>query len=253
MTDLPDGATWYPAPTIPDPANANATADARPALALVLPGGGYHGHAAHEGEGYARWLNAIGIPAVVFEYPVVPHRYPDAVVATRALVRSLRAGAHPGLPSDPRILLVGSSAGGHLAALVSSAPTPGERAVSDVDDRPDLALLCYPVISMTDHQHRGSADNLLGKGATVWAQGALDTELMVDAATPPTFLWHTAEDPAVHVTHSLLYGQALARRAVPFELHVFERGAHGIGLAEGTGTAAAWPGVAEAWLRDRGW
>ena len=247
MTDLPDGVDWYPAP------RQRPDDDGDRPIALVLPGGGYQAHAPHEGEGYARWLNTMGIDAVVFAYPIAPHRHPDAVVATRTLVRDLRAGRAPGLPSAARVLLVGSSAGGHLAALVSNAPTPDERAVSEVDDRPDLTLLCYPVVSMTDHQHRGSADNLLGAGATVWAQGALDAEVMVDAATPPTFLWHTAEDPSVHVTHSLRYAQALARHAVPFELHVFERGAHGIGLAEGAGTAAAWPGAAERWLRERGW
>lgn len=252
MVDLPEGVDWYPAADAGSGAEHGGRAG-RPALAVVLPGGGYGMHAPHEGEGYTRWLNGIGIDAVVFAYPLAPHRHPDAVVATRALVRDLRTDRWAGLPSDPRIVVIGSSAGGHLAALVSNAPTPAERAVSDVDDRPDLTVLCYPVTSMTDHPHVGSTDNLLGPGASVRERSVVDADLLVDDRTPPTFLWHTAEDEHVPVTHSLSYAHALARHGVPFELHVFERGVHGIGLAGGLGPAEAWSTLATTWLRDRGW
>lgn len=230
-------------------------------MAIVLPGGGYSMHAPHEGVGYVPWLHESGIGGVVLEYPLTPHRHPEPVLAARALLRDVRSGTIEGLPADPRVVAVGSSAGGHLAALLASAPTAAEtdaseatadRADSQADVRPDAVVLCYPVISMTEQPHRGSVDALLGADSSIWDRATVDADLLVDARTPPTFLWHTADDGGVHVSHSLDYTRALARRRIPVELHVFERGEHGAGLAHGVGPVEAWSGLAARWLADRG-
>lgn len=221
-------------------------------LVLVLPGGGYTHHAPHEAEPVAEWLNEAGLNAVVFRYPVAPHRHPEPVVATRSLLTALRRGEH-GAFDPSRIAVLGFSAGGHLAATLSSAPTAAERAAHDVDARPDLAILCYPVVSMTDLVHRGSVDALLGPDASIAARAALDADALVDARTPPTFLWHTAADEAVPATHALAYTRALVRHGVPADLHVFAEGAHGKGLAHGLGPLEGWTRLAEEWIREQGW
>ncbi|WP_144762763.1 alpha/beta hydrolase [Curtobacterium sp. 9128] len=246
MTQLPAGATWHPAPS------SFTAADGRPTIALVLPGGGYSMHAPHEGVGYLPWLHGAGIGAVVFAYPIAPHRHPEPVVATRALLSAMRSGTVDGLPRDARIVVVGSSAGGHLATLLASAPTPAEQDAGGDTDRPDAVVLCYPVTSMTEQPHRGSVDALLGGESSIWTRATVDAYLLVDGMTPPTFLWHTADDGGVHVAHSLDYARALSRRRIPFELHVFECGEHGAGLATGVGPVEAWSDLATRWLEDRG-
>ncbi|MGK9219152.1 MULTISPECIES: alpha/beta hydrolase [unclassified Microbacterium] len=232
------------------PARAEAP-ESRP-LMLVLPGGGYAHHAPHEAEPVAAWLNDAGLNAVVFRYPVAPQRHPEPIVATRSLLAALRRGEH-GAFDVSRIGVLGFSAGGHLAATLSSAPTAAERAAHDIDARPDLAILCYPVISMTDLVHRGSVDALLGLDAPVAARAALDADALVDERTPPTFLWHTAADEAVPVTHALAYTRALVRHGVPADLHVFAEGAHGKGLATGLGPLEGWTRLAVDWIREQGW
>lgn len=204
---------------------------------IVLPGGGYRRHAPHEGEPVAEWLRGLGLAASVFTYPVKT-RHPgvqDAVVAELQRVRDAGAG---------RVGLLGFSAGGHAAAI--AAPFA------------DLVILGYPVVSMLLDTHKGSRDNLLGPDPTTAERAATSVDLLVGtpewrASTPPIFIWHTAEDAAVPVQHSYLLGMALAAAGVPHELHVFPHGAHGLGLAEGSGAAARWTSLCEDWLRAEGW
>lgn len=228
------------------------------AVFMVLPGGGYHRQADHEGAPVARWLNSLGLNAVVVHYAVAPGDavdalHPASLSDAREVLRWLRSGGS-GLTVDAtRIGVLGFSAGGHLAATLST----GALAAPDAD-RPDLAVLGYPVISLVSNCHQGSVQALLGPDAPWALRRSLSAELAVDAGTPPTFLWHTADDGAVPVENSLSYSSALARHAVAFELHVFPHGEHGLGLANPTsGTAphpaSAWTGRCEAWLAAHGW
>lgn len=225
---------------------------------IVLPGGGYRRRADHEGAPVALWLNSLGLNAVVLHYAVAPEQsaaalHPAPLNDARDTLHWLRSG-NSGLAVDTtRIGVLGFSAGGHLAATLSTgAGAPPEA------DRPELAILAYPVISLVSNCHQGSVDALLGPDAPWDLRRALSAELAADAGTPPTFLWHTADDGAVPVENSLDYASALARNSVAFELHVFPHGEHGLGLAmndpgEGAHPAAAWTRRCAAWLAGHGW
>lgn len=202
---------------------------------IVLPGGGYHRHAPHEGEPVAEWLRGLGLAASVFAYPVKT-RHPAVLDAVRAEVRRVRdAGAG-------RVALVGFSAGGHAAGHAALA-----------GDDVDLAILGYPVVSMLLETHKGSRENLLGAAATPAERAETSLDLLVTASAPPFFVWHTADDAVVPVQHSYLLGMALAANSVRHELHVFPSGKHGLGLAEGSGLPARWTSLCEDWLRQEGW
>ncbi|TQS93205.1 alpha/beta hydrolase [Arthrobacter sp. TS-15] len=225
---------------------------AAPAV-LVLPGGGYAKTADHEAEPVAEWLASLGIHAFVLRYPVAPHRHPVPLAAAKQAMIWIRNGGH-GLKVDPsRVGVLGFSAGGHLAAALSVQVPAGDPALDIRESVPDLSILCYPVISFVDSVHQGSVDNLAGEGAGPEILRQLSAELHVTPATPPAFLWHTADDESVPVSHSLAYAGALNRAGVATELHVFPNGIHGIGLAAGTPGADQWTGLCAAWLRRMGW
>jgi acetyl esterase/lipase len=210
---------------------------------IVLPGGGYHDHAPHEGEPIAAWLRSLGegdLDASVFEYPVLT-RHPGPLDAVRAEVRRVRdAGAE-------RVGIIGFSAGGHAAGMAALAPG------ATAQERVDLVILGYPVVSMLLPTHQGSRENLIGLEAGDALRAATSLDQLVTTSTPPFFVSHTAEDEAVPVQHSYLLGMALSAADVPHELHVFERGRHGLELAVGAGTAESWTGLCEDWLRAQGW
>jgi dipeptidyl aminopeptidase/acylaminoacyl peptidase len=117
-----------------------------------------------------------------------------------------------------------------------------------VSSRPDAAVLCYPVINFVDCPHTGSRDNLLGDDRTRESEAALSTDYRVDSSTPPTFLWHTADDAVVSVEHSLRFASALSRNAIPFALHVYPHGHHGLGLAPEDPDVATWAAHAATFL-----
>jgi acetyl esterase/lipase len=225
----------------------------RPAV-VVLPGGGYGGLAGHEGGDYAEWLNGLGLHAFVVKYRLGSHGYrhprmlEDAARAVR-LVRHRAAewGVDPG-----RVAVMGSSAGGHLAATLLTQFAAGRPDAADPADRlssrPDLGILCYPVITLGEFTHAGSRKNLLGENPPEELVRRLSNELQVTKDTPPTFLWHTVEDAAVPVENALLFAAALRRAGVPFDLHVYERGRHGLGLAGGH----PWTQALAFWLKERG-
>jgi acetyl esterase/lipase len=151
---------------------------------------------------------------------------------------------------------MGSSAGGHLAASAATLfDDPAGRtgaALDAVSGRPDFALLIYPVITlMPPTAHAGSRHALLGANPTPEMVKAMSVETRVGAQTPPTFLVHAQDDGAVPVDNSILFFQALTRAHVPAEMHLFERGGHGIGMGAGHGDISLWPKRAEEWLRDR--
>ena len=225
---------------------------AAPAV-LVLPGGGYAMQADHEAEPVAEWLASLGIHAFVLRYRVAPQRHPAPLEDAKEAMLWIRSGAH-GLRVDPaRVGVLGFSAGGHLAATLSVNVTVGDPALDLPGAVPDLSILCYPVISFVNSVHQGSVDNLAGAGASAGMLRDLSAELHVGPATPPAFLWHTSDDDAVPVSHSLAYASALSAAGVPVELHVFPHGAHGLGLANDEPGAGQWSGLCAEWLRSFGW
>ena len=209
---------------------------------IVLPGGGYSRLSANESQPIVDWLESIGLSSSVFEYPVKT-RHPAVLDAVRGEIRRQRdAGAE-------RVGLIGFSAGGHAAAHAALAPG------AEPDERVDLAIICYGVLSMMLPTHEESRLNLLGADATPEERAAASAELLVTSDAPPFFIWHTTEDQPVPVQHSYLLGAALAAAGVRHETHIFARGPHGLNLARGTnaGTAAQWTELCRAWLREEGW
>lgn len=227
------------------------------AAVVIFPGGGYGILAMeHEGHDYAKWLNERGFTAIVVKYRVgagLGYQYPVPFLDARRAIRTLRHRSEElGLDSQ-RIGVMGSSAGGHLASLCATRFDDSfeEESSDEIDAlsaRPDFAILCYPVITMSAHGHSGSRKNLLGKTPPPELLEKLSTEKAVSEATPPTFLLTTSDDN-VDCRNSLFFAAACKEHKVPVTLHLFEKGGHGYGL-EGKGTLATWPGRLDQWLED---
>lgn len=206
---------------------------------IVLPGGSYESHSAIEGEPVAEWLRSLGLASSVFLYPA-PALHPAPLDAIVDEVRRLRAAG------ADRVAVMGFSAGGHAAG--HAALLAREKGTTI-----DLAVLGYPVVSMRLAHHEASRHNLVGVTASDELRTRVSLEHLVTRSSPPFFVWHTNEDQAVPVEHSYLLGAALAAHAVPHELHIFERGPHGLGLAREEPGASRWTALCETWLRARGW
>jgi acetyl esterase/lipase len=205
---------------------------------VVLPGGGYAVHSAHEAEPVAAWLTGQGIAASVFRYPLHA-RHPVPLLALRAEIRRRRsAGAS-------RVGLMGFSAGGHLAGLAALAPGASS------DEQVDFAVLGYAITSMQTETYRPSRLILLGEDAPADLRRATSLDTLATPGSPPFFLWHTAEDAYVPAEHTYLLAGALSRNAVPHCVHVFAHGPHSLGLAEGSGGASIWTELALRWLAER--
>lgn len=231
------------------------------AAVVVCPGGGYCALTAHEGADYARWLNGLGITAFVLKYRLGSHgyRHPAMLDDASRAVRTVRSRAAEWGIDPARIGIMGSSAGGHLASTVMTHFDAGDENSTDpvqrVSSRPDLGILCYPVISFGEFGHRGSQQFLLGENPPEQLLHLLSNEERVTTATPPAFLFHTADDPIVRVENSLLFAGALARHDVPFALHVYPSGPHGLGLGNVIspgGEYHPWTVECAAWLHERG-
>lgn len=223
---------------------------------IIAPGGGYSFRASHEAYPVADWLNSIGISAVVLHYRVAPYKHPVPLGDVQRAIRMVRYQFTEWNLDPNRVGILGFSAGGHLASTVGTHFDFGNKSSEDPIDqfscRPDVMVLCYPVITMGESTHEGSKLNLLGENPSAEIIHLLSNELHITEQTPPAFLWHTADDAAVDVENSLLFAAELRRNKVSFDLHVFESGQHGLGLAEDHPEAKAWPVLCEAWLRKRG-
>lgn len=227
------------------------------AAVVIAPGGGYGALALdHEGKQIAEWLNKNGITAFVLRYrhgPDNPHPAPlsDAQRAIH-LVRSRASEWHV----DPnRVGIIGFSAGGHLTASAATQfdPEGATPSFESPNTRPDFAILIYPVITMSDpHTHRGSRRNLLGENPSNEAVIAMSAERNVTSKTPPCFLVHTTDDTVVPVQNSLMFYRALVENGVPAELHIYEQGRHGLGMAPNDPSMSTWPALCIEWLRKRG-
>lgn len=227
------------------------------ASVLVLPGGGYGKLAEHEGAGYALWLAAQGITCGVLQYRLGTDGYRHPVMlqdASRGL-RLLRHLARVEGRDASRVGVMGSSAGGHLAATLATCFAAGNPAAAEAiereSSRPDVAILCYPVITFGEHAHTGSCLNLLGDPPDPQLCIELSADNRVTPETPPCFIWHTVNDAAVPVENALLMAAALRRSGVSFALHVFPEGRHGLGLGTPADPAPPWPDLCLHWLRER--
>jgi acetyl esterase/lipase len=214
---------------------------------VVCPGGGYRNLAMdHEGRQIAQWLNSLGVAAFVLQYRLGPrYHHPAPLTDLQQAIRMVRSRAAEFQVSPSRIGVWGFSAGGHLASTAATH--------FDSETRPDFAILSYPVISFTtEYVHKGSRQNLLGDNPDPELVKLLSNELQVKPDTPPTFLFHTNEDTGVPPENSVLFYLALRKHNIPAELHIYERGRHGVGLASTDATLGTWPARLADWLRNRG-
>jgi acetyl esterase/lipase len=238
-----------------DPSGAAATHNSPVPAVIVCPGGGYAFRAPHESAPAAWMFARHGIAALVCHYRVAPNRYPAAYADVARAVRLTRHMA-PKLGIDrARIGLMGFSAGGHAAVTVATRPEqyrdPHDDLASSLSARPNRTILAYPVVSMLESVHAGCLENLLGPDPEPALRRDLSADLWVDAYTPPTFIFGTADDAGVSAAHSLRYASACQAHGVPLEMHLFAHGRHGVGLAQDIPALAPWPHLLLTWLA--GW
>jgi len=226
---------------------------------IICPGGGYQILAVdHEGTQVAKWFNSIGVTAFVLKYRLAPrYKHPAPMQDVQRAIQYVRAHAQDYHLSPTRIGVAGFSAGGHLA---STAATHFVEALSGVNDpishvssRPDFAVLAYPVITMTESfGHAGSKKNLLGDEPKAELVKLMSNELQVTPRTPPTFIFHTGDDTGVPAENAIAFYSACRRHKVPAELHIYQFGPHGVGLAPGDPALNTWKNHVHDWLRNSG-
>ena len=229
------------------------------AAVVICPGGGY-GHLASvkEGSDVAEWLNSFGVTGCVLKYRLSPrYRHPAPLLDAQRAIRLVRSQAAEWKLDPQRIGVLGFSAGGHLAATAGTHFDQGDPEATDPIDkvgcRPDLMVLCYPVISFSSpYTHVGSRNNLLGPNADPKLFELLSNEKHVTRETPPTFLFHTSADTGVPPENSLMFYMALHAKGVPAEMHIYEQGKHGVGLAVKDPVLSSWPRRCSQWMEVHG-
>lgn len=248
-TDQPT-ITAYPAP-----------ADKSNGCAVVLcPGGGYWMLATgHEGKDIAEWFNKLGVGVFMLKYRLASNGYhhPAPLMDVQRAIRTVRTNASEWKVDPNRIGVMGFSAGGHLASTAATHFDAGKSDSPDKIDqassRPDFAILCYPVVMFNSpYTHNGSQKNLIGENADPQLVESLSNEKQVTKDTPPTFLFHTNEDGGVVPENSVMFYLALRKHGVPAELHIYEKGPHGIGLGPNVPGSSTWPDRLADWLKNRG-
>jgi len=226
---------------------------------LVCPGGGYGSRAAHETGVIAEAYNSRGLNAFVVYYRIAPDCHPAPLQDVSRAMRIIRANADRWNVLHDKIAVCGFSAGGHLAASLGihyekEPGIPGDP-LSMESNRPDAMILSYPVItSSSEFLQIGSSvtfNNLCGDSSEL--KDMMSLEKHVSEKTPQTFLWHTAEDQMVPVENSLLFAMALSREKVPYELHIYPHGLHGLGLSQNDAHVATWLDLSVEWLTGMGW
>ena len=212
----------------------------------------------HEGKQIAEWLNSLGVAGFVLEYR---HRgggygHPAPMQDAQRAIRTVRARAADWNVNPARLGIIGFSAGGHLASTAGTHFDKGDSQAADPIERescrPDFMILCYPVIAFGElYTHQGSQNNLIGKDAPAELVKSLSNEKQVTPETPPTFLFHTDEDKTVPSENSIQFYLALHKAKVPAELHIYQKGGHGQGLAGKIPGTSNWPKACEEWLRKQ--
>lgn len=224
---------------------------------VVLPGGGYGGLSPSEGNDYAEFFADKGITVFVCGYRVAPHKFPAQLLDSRRAVKFARYYAEKYGLDKNKIYIMGSSAGGHLAALTSTYYKEIEVDKPDGIDKenfvPNGQILCYPVIKLLGKgiAHFGSGINLLGENLAEYGE-ELSPDLIAEEGTPKAFIWHTFEDDCVNVINSLEYARRLRNVGTETELHIFPKGGHGMGLAESSPHVAQWKQLLINWLEYNG-
>jgi len=218
---------------------------------LVLPGGGYHHRAKHEGNPVAEKFNALGYHAFVLQYRVAPYTAPAPQLDLVRAVKIIRSHAQEWKLG--KLAVLGFSAGGHLAASGAIFSEKYEKAEGDAADdfcgKADAMILCYPVISFCDEfGHAGSGQNLCGSVEAGQQSDVADMHLAVNDSTPPAFLWHTADDGAAQVRNSIEFANSMWQSGKKCELHVFPHAPHGKGLGLGLKDICVWPELAAQFL-----
>ena len=221
------------------------------ACVIILPGGAYSGHAEYEGAGYAHMFNMLGVTAFVLKYRVAPNRFPCPLLDARRAVRFIRAHAEEFAIDKNKILVIGSSAGGHLTALLSTykGALEGE-GIDEIDTQeylPNGQILCYPVICSEETiGHMGSYHALLGEA--YHDKEKYSPELLVEKNTPKAFIWHTSSDEMVSVINSYRYAEALSKANVLCEMHIFPVGRHGCGVGASLPYVSKWVELLRQWM-----
>jgi acetyl esterase/lipase len=220
---------------------------------LLIPGGRYSGIYEGQAEPFALWLNEQGLAVFVLRYRLgsAGYRYPSQLQDAVEAMLQIRGNAAKWKIDPQRIGAMGFSAGGHLVSTLINRPEDGILEGRDyaISPRPDLAILCYPVISMITKPHATSRKMLIGDSPDEKLVRQTSSELQVKPGLPPVFLWHTMEDKLVPVEHAQLYAAALHQHKIPHELHLYQHGDHGTGLI---GTQHPWFADLLFWLRARG-
>ena len=214
---------------------------------IICPGGAYVYKAYHEGAPVAQWLNSIGISAFVLDYRTQPYQFPCPLLDVQRAIRLIRYHSGEWGIDPDRIGLLGFSAGGHLTAMASTHFDEGNPDAEDKIDRmscrPDIQILCYPAISFMNWNN-----NTLTGELTDELRITLSGERNVRDNTPPAFMWITRTDEMVSYRPLFDYANALYDHAVPFELHIFNEGRHGLGMAEEFPVIGQWVNLCSKWL-----
>jgi acetyl esterase/lipase len=227
---------------------------------LICPGGGYGVLAfAHEGNDIAKWLNNNGIAGIILKY-----RLPSDIIMkdksvgplqdAQEAMRTIRRNAQAWNINPRKIGVIGFSAGGHLASTLSTHFAEKVYETKDTTSaRPDFSVLLYPVITMdASFTHAGTRRNLIGDNPSEEAIRRFSNNLQITEKTPPAFIVHSADDNGVPVKNSFVYYEGLLQYKIPSELHIFQKGGHGYGLAENRETESVWPGLSLRWMKASG-
>jgi acetyl esterase/lipase len=236
------------------------TAPSTGTAVIILPGGGYGGLAmTYEGLDVADWFGSFGVTAFVLKYRMhgTGHMHPVPMMDGQRAIRTVRARAGDWKIDPSRVGVLGFSAGGHLASTLGTHFDKGDAKSADpierVSSRPDFLILCYPVISLTAATaHRGSIKNLLGETPDPKLLHILSNETQVTSQTPPTFIFQTSQDKGVPAENAVAFYLALHKAGVPAEMHIFQNGPHGVGLAKDLPGTKQWPELCHNWLELRG-
>lgn len=224
---------------------------------IVFPGGGYVGRCEdYEGVEICEALNEQGFHACMAQYRVNPYRHPCMEIDARRAIRTVRSHAEEWHIDPDAIGVLGFSAGGHLVCMTGlrfDAEEPKTDEIDLVPARPNSVCACYAVTMLVgENVCPTMPENTVGDPADPALCKALSAPLIARPDAPPYFIWHTATDQLVPLENALLLAGALKEKQVPCELHVFPRGAHGLGLAKGTPTANEWFNLYVGWLRHGG-
>lgn len=236
----------------------------RPSV-VICPGGGYEFTSDREAEPVALRFAAAGFNAFVLRYSVKTVRYPAQLLEVSAAVAHIRSMSEKWHVDENKIIVCGFSAGGHLAGSLgvfwNADFIKDKLSIEYGQNKPNAMILSYPVITSGVFAHKGSFDYLLGKESTQEERDKLSLEKLVNEYTPPAFIWHTFDDKTVSVENALLFASALKEKDVPFELHIYNKGIHGLSLCDEitaninnsfliNAHAGTWFSLVLEWLRD---